>query len=125
MKRLLLVDDDRLFSLLLSDFLSDLGYAILSAPTAEKALTMLGCYRPVLIITDVLLPGMSGYEFISRLRVDPVMIDMPVVVVSAGARNLDRQKALATGASAYLSKPFELNMLVGIVDGLLAAHDQN
>ena len=77
-----------------------------SAPTAEAALEVLARGRIAAVITDVHLPAMSGLELISRIRQDPALHSLPVVVVSADTDPVTPRQALASGANAFFSKPF-------------------
>jgi CheY-like chemotaxis protein len=77
--------------------------------------------RPDLIILDVMMPGMSGYDVADHLRNDPDTAGIPVVFLSARAQEEDRKRGQALGVAAYVTKPFDPAELVDIVRRLVAA----
>ncbi|HZS06575.1 MAG TPA: response regulator [Blastocatellia bacterium] len=96
------------------------GYDVIEAGDGEEALTLLSQRRPDLIITDLMMPGMSGLEFIRRVRAQPGFSDIPVVVTSAIAR----ASLVATAGQrveSYLRKPLDTDSLVSEVKRLLAS----
>ncbi|WP_093520753.1 response regulator [Stigmatella erecta] len=108
MKRLLLVDDEAAIVEALQDILSDEGYAVEAAFNGEEALQRLHAARPDLMLMDLMMPVMDGRELLRRVRQDPSLHDLPVVVMSAGRITDEERQA----ASATLAKPFELEVLL-------------
>jgi len=82
------------------------GALVLPARTAEHALELLAGERPDAVITDIHLPAMNGLEFIARIRRDPALQGLPVIVVSADPDPAGPRAALESGADAYFAKPF-------------------
>lgn len=105
---LLLVDDERLNLEVLQDLLEP-DYELLLAKSGEQALQRLrGEIRPDLILMDIMMPGMDGYEVLERLRADPATRDIPVIFVTAMGEVADEAKGLGKGAVDYITKPISL-----------------
>lgn len=106
-KRILVVDDNpgnlRLFTLLLASP----RYEVRTAPSAERALDMLGSFHPDLILLDLQLPDIDGLELTRRLKANPALSGIPVVAVTAYAMKGDEERARAAGANGYVSKPVD------------------
>jgi CheY-like chemotaxis protein len=101
----LIVDDDWMNRELLQAHLSE--YKTLGAPNGEKALEIARQQAPDLIMLDLRLPGMSGYEVCAQLRADPVTAPIPVLVISALEDDTSRQRAIDAGIDDFLSRPFD------------------
>jgi DNA-binding response OmpR family regulator len=82
------------------------GYGVLTASTGEEALTLALEHRPDLAVLDLVMPKMSGMELIRRIREEPSVSAMPLIVLSAHVGQWDVERALEAGADYYLSKPF-------------------
>jgi PAS domain S-box-containing protein len=105
--RILVVEDNRDTSALLRDLLEAEGYVVDSALTGEKALEVLAQNPDVdLLVLDLMLPGMSGYDVIERLRADGDLASIPVLVLSALSSTSARVRGLRDGADDYMTKPF-------------------
>ena len=105
---LLIIDDDRRIRQLLSRYLSVEGYRVTAAENAEEAFSKLRGLHFDLIILDVMMPGMNGYEFARRLRAeDTPMAEAPILMLTARTDTEDRVKGLQAGADDYLAKPFD------------------
>jgi CheY-like chemotaxis protein len=112
--RILVVDDDPDILDALADILEVEGYDVDRAKHGEEALERLALNRPALILLDLMMPVMDGWEFSQKLRQRDLDKDIPVLVLSA-----DRQvsaKAKDVGARGFLAKPFELNELLTMVE---------
>jgi DNA-binding response OmpR family regulator len=119
-KRVLVVDDDRVIQQLLQVNLELEGYEVVgTAADGEAALEEAERLRPDLIILDIMMPKMDGLEVCRRLREHPGLARVPVLLLSARAQDLDIRAGLASGASAYLTKPFDPAELVEVVGRLL------
>ena len=113
MKTILVVDDDPNLQEALADLLQIRGYRVWSGPDGAKALQWLReSDAPCLILLDLMMPVMDGHEFLARRNADPVLADIPVVVISAGRH---RQGSEVPGAAEVLYKPFEPDHLMRIV----------
>ncbi len=101
--RLLLVDDDRSLARMLREFLELQGFGVEVAHDGERALERIGAEPPELVVLDVGLPGISGFEVLARLR---AVSQLPVVMLTARGEASDRIAGLMGGADDYLAKPF-------------------
>ena len=105
---LLIVDDDSPANLqLLGGMLRQHGYKVRPVPNGELALQAARNEPPDLILLDITMPGMSGYEVCERLKIDPVLKSIPVIFISALDDVIDKVKAFAVGGVDYVAKPFQ------------------
>jgi len=118
-KKLLLVDDDPNLILLVQDYLEFRGYEVFAAENGERAFAILGDTIPDMIICDVMMPEMDGYQFVEKVRQDSRMNWIPVLFLSAKGQTQDRIKGLSQGADIYMVKPFEPEELVAQVESSL------
>ncbi|MBW4514262.1 MAG: response regulator transcription factor [Timaviella obliquedivisa GSE-PSE-MK23-08B] len=116
---ILIVDDDLGIRLSVSDSLEMAGYSVVMSENGQSALEMVSQYQPHLIVTDVTMPQMDGYELIRRVRRQPAFRLLPVIFLTARTNTQERIKGYQLGCDAYLPKPFELNELVAVVRNLL------
>ncbi|MGA7952400.1 MAG: response regulator transcription factor [Gloeobacterales cyanobacterium] len=124
MKHLLLIDDDTRFLLLMGNFLEERGYQISRAANGKQGIEVLARLTresrpPDLIVCDVMMPHMDGYEFVHALRAMPGHEVLPVIFLSAKAEVNDRIRGLKEGGDAYLVKPFDPDELVALTEALL------
>jgi CheY-like chemotaxis protein len=113
-KRVLLVEDDGLIRGLLADLLGDAGYAVHQAVDGSQALTLLQSEQPHLVVLDLMLPKISGWQFLERARASLDRANVPVVIVSAIAGMSDYPRAL--GAAAWFTKPIDLPRFMQAVE---------
>lgn len=116
--RILVVDDEPDIVALVSYHLARAGYAVSTAATGPDALASIRQLRPSLVVLDLMLPGLSGYEVIEQLRADQELAATPVLMLTARREEADRLRGFALGADDYLTKPFsapELVMRVGAI----------
>nr|YP_009391943.1 hypothetical protein [Acrosorium ciliolatum]ARW60087.1 hypothetical protein [Acrosorium ciliolatum] len=118
MKRLLLVDDDNELRNLLSSYLFDEGFFINSVHNVQSALVIIKQDRPDLIITDIMMNNLDGYDFIKLLKWDILFSDIPVVFLTAKGMTYDRIKGYNLGCHAYLTKPFNPQELLAIIKNI-------
>jgi two-component system cell cycle response regulator DivK len=118
-RRILVIEDHEDNRRIVRDLLTAAGYAVLEAVTGEEGLAAAEAQRPDLVLVDVDLPGMDGYEATRRLRTHPELRAVPVVVVTAYALSGDEAKAFAAGCDAYVAKPFSPRALLATVRGLV------
>jgi class 3 adenylate cyclase len=117
--RILVVDDVEKNVKLLADILGAKGYATSTARSGPEALAKLASERPDLVLLDVMMPGMSGYEVCQAIRADPAHAMLPVVLVTALDPAQERARGLEAGADDFLSKPVSQTELLARVKSLL------
>lgn len=115
----LVVDDEPHIVALVAYHLAKSGYRVVTATTGPDALDRARRERPSLVILDLMLPGMSGFEVLQKLRVDPGTNDVPVLMLTARRDEHDRIEGLSLGADDYLTKPFSPQELVLRVKAIL------
>lgn len=107
----LVVEDHPGSRMLLVDLLTIQGYQVYEASNGLEGLEQARAHKPNLILTDMGMPRMSGWEMVPELKADPELKDIPVVAITAFAMTGDREKALAAGCDGYISKPIETRMI--------------
>jgi len=112
MAEILLVEDNEMNRDVLARLLQKRGYHILFAKDGESAVAMALAEHPDLILMDISLPKMDGYEVTMRLRADPSMKTVPIIAITAHAMSSDRQRALEAGCTDYETKPVEFARLL-------------
>lgn len=116
---ILVADDDLGTRLAIGDYLEVTGYSVLRAENGQDALTMVEKFQPHLIVTDVTMPRMDGYEFVRKVRQQPAFRLLPVVFLTARTETHERIRGYQLGCDVYLPKPFELQELGAVVRHLL------
>jgi|GEM_PF-817027 len=111
----LVVEDNSQNSMLLKDLLQHWGYEVYCAVDGCQALAWLGSHSADLILLDIQLPGLDGFEIIRRIRANPVWCKIPVVATTALAMVGDRDRCLAAGMQDYISKPIDYDILATIL----------
>ena len=118
--RILIVDDEPNIVLSLEFLMEQAGFEVAVAEDGEAALAQLAAFRPDLVLLDIMLPRLNGYEVCQRMRAHPDWSRIKVVMLSAKGRELEVSKGLALGANAYVTKPFSTRELMALVRELLA-----
>ncbi len=119
-KKILVIEDDPATSRLVDYSLRHEGYEIITAFNGLEGIRKAKNEAPDLVILDVMLPGMDGFEICHRLKADPVTAQLPILMCSAKAQDMDKQTGLKVGADDYLSKPAAPAEIVKRVGQLLA-----
>ncbi|HIK24498.1 MAG: response regulator [Thermosynechococcus sp. Uc] len=112
MTKVLVVEDMPSEMAFISSLLREAGYMVIEALGAKEALEKISQYKPDVVITDVVMPEMSGFELCRALKKNPETEKLPVVVCSSKNQELDRLWAMKQGADAYVTKPFTRDDLV-------------
>jgi two-component system alkaline phosphatase synthesis response regulator PhoP len=116
-KRLLLIDDDRTLLHLLGQFLRENAFDVYDATNGKEGLHLAYAERPDLILLDIMLPGMDGWEVCARLR---EMTDVPVIMLTAKATEADKLRGFRLGVDDYVTKPFSFAELVARIHAVLS-----
>ena len=119
MPKILLVEDNEMNGDMLSRRLRRKGYVVAMALDGQSALEMSQTEAPSLILMDVGLPVLDGWEATRRLKADPATRHIPVIALTAHAMSSDREKAVEAGCDEYETKPIELPRLLAKIEGLL------
>lgn len=122
MPEVLVVDDEPNILLSLEFLMQQAGYSVVTAADAEQASRLIEANRPDLVLLDISLPGMSGFDLLEQLRQTDPTRDLPVIMLTAHGREVEKEKGLALGANDYITKPFSTRDLVSRVATLLADH---
>src|SRR6267378_4498011 len=121
--KILIVDDTAHNVKMLADLLAAKGYAIVTAASGQEGLEKVEAEQPDLVLLDVMMPGMDGYEVCRRIRANPEYGILPVVMVTALDPTRERIKGLEAGADDFLTKPVNMGELVARVRSLLRIKD--
>ncbi len=120
MARVLVVDDEPDVLLLCRLNLQQRGHELLEASGGGRALELARERHPDVIVLDLMMPGITGYDVLEALQGDDATSDIPVLVLTAKSLRADRERSHGMGAAAFLTKPFLPNELCEMVDSLLA-----
>ena len=113
--RILVVEDQADNRRILRDLLTSVGYEILEAVTGDEGVTLATTQHPDLILMDIQLPGMDGYEATRRIKADPALHHIPIIAVTSYALSGDDAQAFAAGCDSYVAKPFSPRALLAKV----------
>jgi DNA-binding NarL/FixJ family response regulator len=117
--KILVVDDDLGTRLSIADYLELSGYSVIMANDGEKALSMLEKNYPDLMVTDIVMPKMNGYELVRQVRQQAGFRLLPVILLTARTKTQERILGYQSGCDLYLPKPFELEELAAAIRNLL------
>ena len=122
-KKILIVEDEEDIIELLSAIFDDCGgYGVLCARDGEEALRIAQLNNPDIILLDILLPKLNGYQVCQLIKSEPAMSHTKILMLSGMAQNSDRRKAWEAGADGYIAKPFSSTALVAMVEELLRSN---
>ena len=114
-RRILVVEDQEDNRRILRDLLTSAGYELIEAVTGEEGVTMAETHCPDLILMDIQLPDLDGYEATRRIKANPALRHIPLIAVTSYALSGDDVRALETGCDAYIAKPFSPRALLAKV----------
>jgi DNA-binding response OmpR family regulator len=118
-KEILIVDDEQGVVVPIQFLMEQQGYRVMIAERGEDALDLIYQYKPDLVLLDIMLPGIDGYEVCEIIRLDPNCRDVKIIFLAAKGREVDIAKGLALGADAYITKPYSNAELIAKVKELL------
>ena len=119
MARILVIDDDSEYLEMINLLLERCGHLVSLSAEGKEGLEMALAEPPDLVILDVMMPGITGYELCRRLRTETATACVPIIILTARGQPVDREAALEAGADEYMSKPYVEDVLVAKVQGTL------
>ena len=120
-RRILIVDDEPNIVTSLEFLMRGSSYEVRVARNGEEALRRAESFRPDLVLLDVMMPQRSGFEVCQKIRENPALRDVKIIMLTAKGSNAERDRGLNFGANAYVTKPFSTNELMNTVRALLPA----
>jgi len=125
--KILIVDDEVHIRMLLEQTLEELeedyGVEILSAQNGEEGLALIRSNKPDVVFLDIMMPKLNGYEVCQRVKEDPDITDIGIVLLTAKGQEVDRRQGLELGASRYMTKPFDPDEVLKVAKELLKLDD--
>lgn len=119
-RHVLLIEDEQNITEAIRFLLSRDGWDVDTHSNGHDAVDVIRAAHPDLVILDVMLPGKSGFDILTELRVDPKLADLPVLMLTARGQSRDRELAEKAGASRFMTKPFSNDEVLSAVRQLLA-----
>lgn len=117
---ILVVEDDELIRQVLAEILELNGYTVLQAVDGNQGFELAAKMRPTVILTDVSMPGLNGFQLVERLRGDPILRSTRIIIISALAERADVRRGMECGADDYISKPFKESEVINAIRAQLA-----
>jgi DNA-binding response OmpR family regulator len=121
--KILIVDDEVHIRMLLEQTLEELeedcGVEILSAQNGEEGLELIRSQKPDVVFLDIMMPKLNGYEVCQRVKEDPAVTGIGIVLLTAKGQEVDRRQGLELGASRYMTKPFDPDEVLRVARELL------
>jgi two-component system, cell cycle response regulator DivK len=114
-KRILVVEDHEDNRRILHDVLTNAGYEMIEALTGEEGVAMAEAHHPDLILMDIQLPVLDGYQATRRIKSDPALRPIPIIAVTSYALSGDGDRAYEAGCAAYVTKPFSPRQLLAMI----------
>ena len=118
-KKILIADDEPNIVVSLEFLMKQQGYEVKVARDGEEAFAAVAAFGPDLILLDVMMPRMSGYDLCQKLRENPAWQGIKIIMLSAKGRDVEVTKGMAVGADAYVTKPFSTKDLLATVQAML------
>ena len=119
MKNILVIEDNDDIRKLLQTNLDARGYGVILAKDGKSALAQLANPNPDLVLLDIKLPDISGWDVLSRIKTDNLLKHIPVIIMTGSERPGDDENAVSMGAACYISKPFSLRSLLIKIDEII------
>lgn len=123
--KILAVDDEKHIVRLVQINLQKEGYEVITASNGQEALDRIAADKPDLVIMDVMMPQMDGFEALKTLKSQPETVNLPVIMLTAKAQDADVFEGWKSGADLYLTKPFNPSELMSFVKRILQDRDKN
>ncbi len=122
-RRILIADDEPDIVTSLEFLMRGGDYEVRVAINGEEALRLAESFRPDVVLLDVMMPQRSGFEVCQKIRANPALQEIKIIMLTAKGRNAERDRGLNLGANAYVTKPFSTKELMNTVRGLLPADE--
>lgn len=123
-KKILAVDDERHIVRLVQINLMKEGYEVVTANNGREALEMIASEKPDLVVMDVMMPEMDGFEALEKMKADPATADIPIIMLTAKAQDADVFSGWQKGADLYLTKPFNPTELLTFVKRIFTSQEE-
>lgn len=120
-KKVLIVDDEKNIAISVQFLMKREGFEVLVAHDGEEGLTKIRSEHPDLVLLDVMMPKLDGFEVCKAVRSDPELADIRIIMLTAKGRDAEKEKGISLGADAYMAKPFSTSELVDKVNEILKA----
>jgi DNA-binding response OmpR family regulator len=117
--KVLVVDDEEYIQHILNFSFGAEGYEVITAADGEEAVRLARSEKPDIIVLDIMMPKMDGYEACKQIKADPQTQDIPVILLTAKGREVDRKLGTEAGADDYVVKPFSPGRLIERVEGFM------
>ncbi len=114
-RTIVVVDDDRDIRMILRANLEDEGYEVMEAEGGREALDVIRANQPDLVVLDIMMPEVDGYDVLQELRSNPEYAELPVVLLTARRQEADVWEGWSAGADYYITKPFKMNELIQFI----------
>lgn len=121
--RILLVEDNKVNRYLTAYLMEKAGFSVLQAPDGRSAVALAESERPSLVLMDLQMPEMDGYEAAQLIHALPGLADLPIVAVTSYAMNRDREKAMSAGFAGYIEKPIATDTFIRQIEAFLPGGD--
>jgi len=118
--RILIVEDEESLLKLESILLSSKGYSVTGVMDGRSALDEINARKPDLVVLDIMLPELDGFEVCKRIKENPETAGIPVVMLTAKKNSQDYARGMQVGADAYVTKPFKSAQVIELIEGLLS-----
>jgi CheY-like chemotaxis protein len=119
---ILIADDSSDIRTIMRYLLTDLGFAVVEAADGNQAVRLARQYKPVLILLDLCMPGIDGWEVATRLRADPALEEVPILAMTAYHASAAIRAALRAGCQQVVTKPFDLHDMTRQIVALMSPH---
>lgn len=119
MRTILIVEDTPSEMELMSYYLRESGYLVINAGSGKEALPIAIAQKPDVIVTDIVMPGMSGFELCRSLKNHPDTEKVPIVICTSKNQEIDRLWGMKQGADAYITKPFTREQLIRVIKSVV------
>jgi len=124
-KKILVIDDSDLMLDIIKDIINQAGYEVITASSGKEGLELVRKHKPDLVLLDIIMPGMDGFEVCEALRNDDSNNLMPIIILTAKNKDEDKLRGLELGADDYITKPFNPRELISRVKNTLRRVDKN